>query len=72
MPAPRPWTIVSSAPRSIVRWAIGAVRVLSEGRVVLGIGRGDSARAHLGRAPAGVDALQRYTQSLQRYLRGER
>lgn len=41
------------------------------GRVVLGIGRGDSALAHLGRAPASVDVLERYLLALRGYLRGD-
>jgi 5,10-methylenetetrahydromethanopterin reductase len=51
--------------------AIASVQALSGGRAVLGIGRGDSALAHLGRAPAPVDLLERYVDVLQRYLRGE-
>ena len=50
--------------------AIAAVQQLSGGRAVLGIGRGDSALAHLGRAPAPVAALTRYLVVLQAYLRG--
>jgi 5,10-methylenetetrahydromethanopterin reductase len=38
---------------------------------VLGIGRGDASLAHIGRAPASVETLSRYTQLVQRYLRGE-
>ena len=44
---------------------------LSGGRMVLGIGRGDSALAHLGRAPARLGWFERYLASLQAYLRGE-
>lgn len=51
--------------------AIASVQALSEGRAVLGIGRGDSALAHLGRAPASVRALERYVVAVQRYLRDE-
>jgi 5,10-methylenetetrahydromethanopterin reductase len=38
---------------------------------VLGIGRGDSALAHLGRAPARLAQFERYLRHLQTYLRGE-
>jgi 5,10-methylenetetrahydromethanopterin reductase len=51
--------------------AIASVHMASGGRAVLGIGRGDSALAHLGRAPAPVSRLERYLLVLQAYLRGE-
>jgi 5,10-methylenetetrahydromethanopterin reductase len=51
--------------------AIASVHASSGGRAVLGIGRGDSALAHLGRAPARVAVLERYLAELQAYLRGE-
>lgn len=51
--------------------AIASIDRLSDGRAVLGIGRGDSSLAHLGRAPAPVGVLERYVDVLQRYLRGE-
>jgi 5,10-methylenetetrahydromethanopterin reductase len=47
------------------------LQVASAGRFVLGIGRGDSALAHLGRAPASVGTFERYLTVLQAYLRGE-
>ena len=47
------------------------LQVASAGRFVLGIGRGDSALAHLGRAPAPVAAFERYLAVLQAYLRGD-
>ncbi|MYB35823.1 MAG: LLM class flavin-dependent oxidoreductase [Gammaproteobacteria bacterium] len=37
-----------------------SVQRLSKGRMVLGIGRGDSALAHLGRAPARLGWFERY------------
>ena len=52
--------------------AIATIQQVSGGRACLGIGRGDSALAHLGRAPASVDALERYVCALQTYLRGDR
>ena len=43
----------------------------SGGRVVLGIGTGDSATAHLGLRPAPLKVFERYLERLQGYLRGE-
>jgi 5,10-methylenetetrahydromethanopterin reductase len=51
--------------------AIASVQGESGGRALLGIGRGDSALAHLGRAPAPVDVFERYLVQLQAYLRGD-
>src|SRR4029434_1829249 len=51
--------------------AIATVQVLSGGRAVLGIGRGDSALFHLGQAPAPVDLFARYLERLQGYLSGD-
>jgi 5,10-methylenetetrahydromethanopterin reductase len=51
--------------------AIASVHALSDGRATLGIGRGDSSLAHLGRAPARVADFEAYLDVLQRYLRGE-
>jgi 5,10-methylenetetrahydromethanopterin reductase len=48
-----------------------AVQDLSGGRMFLGIGRGDSALAHLGRSPARFAGFEQYIEVLQRYLRGE-
>ena len=51
--------------------AIAAVHAESGGRAVLGIGRGDSALAHLGYAPAKVPVFERTLRRIQGYLRGE-
>lgn len=51
--------------------AIVSVDRVSGGRALLGIGRGDSALAHLGRAPARVTQFETYVRHLQAYLRGE-
>ena len=51
--------------------AIASVHAASGGRAVLGIGRGDSALAHLGLAPAPVAVLERYLEQVQSYLRGD-
>ncbi|MCS5568136.1 MAG: LLM class flavin-dependent oxidoreductase [Pseudomonadales bacterium] len=50
--------------------AIGSIQKLSAGRAVLGIGRGDSALAHVGRAPARLGAFEAYLKNVQTYLRG--
>jgi 5,10-methylenetetrahydromethanopterin reductase len=50
--------------------AIASVHRISNGRAVLGIGRGDSALAHLGRAPARLAQFERYLRHLQIYLSG--
>jgi 5,10-methylenetetrahydromethanopterin reductase len=47
------------------------VQKLSGGRMILGIGRGDSALAYLGRAPARLKWFERYLVNLKTYLRGE-
>jgi 5,10-methylenetetrahydromethanopterin reductase len=51
--------------------SIASVQAVSGGRAVLGIGRGDSALAHLGLAPAPVPVFGRYLRRVQGYLRGE-
>ena len=51
--------------------AAASVQAESGGRVLLGIGRGDSSLAHLGLAPVKVDAFERYLAALQAYLRGD-
>ena len=51
--------------------AAAAVQRVSGGRMVLGIGRGDSALAHLGRGPARLGAFERHVRTLGTYLSGE-
>ncbi len=51
--------------------AIMTVQVESDGRAELGMGRGDSSLAYLGRDPASVSQLERYLQQVQAYLRGQ-
>ena len=51
--------------------AIATVQAESDGRAMLGIGRGDSALAHLGFAPSPVPAFEAYLAKLQAYLHGE-
>ena len=51
--------------------AIASVQQVSGGRAVLGIGRGDSALAHVGRAPVYTKIFESYLKALQAYLRGD-
>jgi 5,10-methylenetetrahydromethanopterin reductase len=51
--------------------AIATIQVESDGRAVLGVGRGDSSLAYIGRPPAGVGVFERYVTDVQRYLLGE-
>ena len=46
------------------------VQSVSRGRMVLGVGRGDSALAHLGRAPTRLGPFERYLRHLRIYLAG--
>ena len=55
---------------SVAAAAIASVQVASGGRAVLGIGRGDSALAHIGRSPATVRVLEAHLKALQAYLAG--
>ncbi len=48
-----------------------ALQDVSGGRAFIGIGRGDSALAHLGRAPAHFKSFASYVTVLQKYLRGD-
>ena len=50
--------------------AIASIQKLSDGRAVLGIGRGDSALAHVGRAPARLGPFETYLKNVQTYLSG--
>ena len=56
---------------AVTATSIASVDRVSGGRAVLGIGRGDSALAHLGRAPARLAQFDRYLRHLQTYLKGE-
>lgn len=61
---------VTRAP-AVTACAAMTVQNVSDGRMVLGIGRGDSALAHLGRAPARLKWFENYLIALQSYLRGD-
>ena len=56
---------------AVMATAIATVQGESGGRAVLGIGRGDSALAHLGLSPAPVPVFERFLARLQGYLRGD-
>lgn len=56
---------------AVTACAIATVHAVSQGRAVLGIGRGDSALAHLGFSPSPVKKFEDYLWRLQGYLRGE-
>jgi len=51
--------------------SIGSVHVASAGRAVFGVGRGDSALAHLGLAPATLDHFERFVRATRAYLNGD-
>jgi 5,10-methylenetetrahydromethanopterin reductase len=65
--------VTNPCTRNLAVTAAGAasIQAISGGRAVLGIGRGDSALAWLGHAPAGLAAFERALASLQALLRGE-
>jgi 5,10-methylenetetrahydromethanopterin reductase len=56
---------------AVTATSIASVQAESGDRVSLGIGRGDSALAHLGLRPASVETLRWYVSCVQAYLRGE-
>ena len=64
--------VTNSITRTAAATAAGiaSVQRISNGRAVLGIGRGDSALAHLGRAPARVAQFGQYVEVLQAFLAG--
>ena len=51
--------------------AIATIQVESQGRAVLGIGRGDSALGYIGQPPAPVKVFEKYLRDVQQYLRGD-
>jgi 5,10-methylenetetrahydromethanopterin reductase len=56
---------------AVTAMAIASVQSVSRGRACLGIGRGDSAMAHLGRSPTKVAQFEQYLEHVQAYLRAE-
>jgi 5,10-methylenetetrahydromethanopterin reductase len=51
--------------------AVASLQVASGERMVLGIGRGDSALAHLGSAPVPAEMLEHYVRIVRAFLRNE-
>src|SRR5262245_19720594 len=66
-----PW-VTNPATRhpAVTANAITTVDVLAVGRAVLGIGRGDSALAHLGASPTPIKPFSRYLAAVRSYLSG--
>jgi 5,10-methylenetetrahydromethanopterin reductase len=56
---------------AVLASAIATIQVESGGRAFLGIARGDSAMAYIGRKPLPLDEFGRSLQQIQTYLRGE-
>src|SRR5206468_6201936 len=56
---------------AVTATAIASIQAESGGRAILGIGRGDSALAHLGYAPAPPAVFEHALTRIQGYLRGE-
>lgn len=56
---------------AVLASAAAAAQHYSGGRLVLGIGRGDSAVLKIGRRPMSLAQYEAYLQTLQTYLRGE-
>jgi 5,10-methylenetetrahydromethanopterin reductase len=51
--------------------AIASLQSVSNGRAVLGVGRGDSSLFNIGQRPVDVVAFEQYVGTVQQYLRGE-
>ncbi|MFT5390191.1 MAG: 5,10-methylenetetrahydromethanopterin reductase [Gammaproteobacteria bacterium] len=51
--------------------AIAAIQEVSQGRAMLGIGRGDSSLFNIGHKPVAPAVFERYVADLQTYLRGD-
>src|SRR6266511_2918122 len=56
---------------AVIASAIATIQLESGGRAVLGIARGDSALAYLGRPPMPLAHFETALQHIQTYLRGE-
>jgi 5,10-methylenetetrahydromethanopterin reductase len=56
---------------AVTAGAATTIQSISNGRAVLGIGRGDSALAYLGHAPVGTKSFEKSLKFLQVLLRGE-
>jgi 5,10-methylenetetrahydromethanopterin reductase len=56
---------------AVVASAAATLQAESGGRIVLGVGRGDSSVTFIGRRPAAADVLEGFVRRLQGYLRGK-
>lgn len=56
---------------SVTAAAAASLQLISNGRAVLGIGRGDSALAYVGASPMPISKFEHYLEMLQTYLRGD-
>lgn len=56
---------------SVAASAIASLAAIAGPRVSYGIGRGDSALAFVGAAPASVEMFERYVSAVRRYLHGD-
>ncbi len=69
------WSISTSNPvtrhPAVAASSVASVAMVAPGRVGYGIGRGDSALAYVGAAPASVSLFERYIGVVRRYLLGE-
>jgi len=64
-------TNVVSRHAAVTAGSAFTVQSLSRGRFVLGIGRGDSALAHIGHSPGRLAWFEQYLESVCAYCRGE-
>ncbi|MEQ9641667.1 MAG: LLM class flavin-dependent oxidoreductase [Alphaproteobacteria bacterium] len=55
---------------AVTAGAIASIQVVSGGRAMLGIGRGDSSLFNIGQKPVSPAAFERYVADVQTYLRG--
>jgi 5,10-methylenetetrahydromethanopterin reductase len=56
---------------AVLASAVANLQADSGGRIELGLGRGDSALAYIGRGPAPLGYFERYLRAVQGYLRGD-
>jgi 5,10-methylenetetrahydromethanopterin reductase len=56
---------------AVTAGALASLQLESGGRVICGIGRGDSSAAHIGRSNATTTEFRRYVEQLRAYLAGE-
>ena len=56
---------------AVTAGAIASIHKLTNGRAILGLGRGDSALFNIGLGPAPLNVFEPYVTEVQQYLRGE-